>query len=130
MIRPHFLYEDRTKIPKELLNENTTVSKNLKSSSTSFGGEGLDKDLSEARCVIGYNSNTLIETTLLGIPTITLDPLSHAYGVSNHSFTDYWNNYKRFERDQWAWDLSYMQWTWEEINTGSAWSHLKGIYFE
>jgi len=130
VIRPHFLYKDRTKIPEELLDENITISKNLKSSSTSFGGEGLDKDLSEARCVIGYNSNTLIETTLLGIPTITLDPLSHAYKVSHHSFTDYWDNYRRFERDQWAWDLSYMQWTLEEINNGTAWGHLKGVYFE
>jgi len=129
VIRPHPLYENRTKIDLSKLGLNVFISSNLRSSSTANGGEGLAKDLEKVFFVVGYNSNTLIETIMAGIPTVTIDKEAHSYSASLHSVRDIFLVDYRKSREQWLYDLSYTQWTHEEMENGKAWEHIKGVYF-
>jgi hypothetical protein len=131
VIRPHPLYSDRTKLDRKIFSmfDNVELSSNLQSSSTANGGEGLEKDLEGISFIVGYNSNTLIETVMKGIPTVTIDSDAHSHPVSVAPNKIYdFNEYSK-DRMQWLYDLSYCQWTDKEIQNGTTWAHLKRVYF-
>ncbi|HSG32529.1 MAG TPA: hypothetical protein VLB82_13415, partial [Thermodesulfobacteriota bacterium] len=131
IIRPHPLYPDRTKMNRSTFQqfENVKLSSNLKSSSTANGGEGLEEDLKDVAFVVGYNSNTLVETIMRGIPTVTIDKDAHSYKMSTHPNKIFSEPDYAKDRMQWLYDLSYTQWTSAEIERGKTWKHLKGVYF-
>jgi len=84
----------------------------------------LDDDLSGARCCITYNSNAGVMAVMAGVPTITMDRGAMAWNVSSHNpqfslMTD---------RDEWAHDMAYSQWTLQEIEQGLAWEHLQPVW--
>jgi len=76
-----------------------------------FGAE-----LSNAHCVVNWSSNPAIETVLAGVPVFT-GPDSLAYAVANHSFDTIEAPIKP-DRQQWANDLAYTEWTVDEIAKG------------
>jgi len=93
--------------------------------------KSLEEDFKDAWAVVGYNSNSLVESTLEGIPTFPLSEESVVWDVSNKNKLE--NIEKPFidiDRTQWCYDAGYMLWSLEEINNGIAWEHLKGVYFK
>ena len=80
-----------------------------------------------------------MESVLSGVPAIVLDDRSIAHPVSvqipltaNLSKSDLIKNPTDscfdVRRHLWLADLSYMQWTLEEIESGDAWAHLNSVY--
>ena len=86
--------------------------------------DGLYIDFKDAWCVVGFNSNALTVSVCEGIPTFSQDPSSMAWECSNKDLKDI-DNPKTFDRQQWLYDLSYGQWTEEEVSQGRMWDHLR-----
>jgi hypothetical protein len=86
----------------------------------------LAKSLSKATGLFTFNSNASVDAVLSGIPTCVCDIGSMTWTVSAH-----WQRlpfeFIRPDRTQWLRDLSYCQWTADEIESGLAWEHLKPI---
>lgn len=87
----------------------------------------LDGSLSEALAVASmvctYNSNSGVDGVLAGVPTVTSDQGSMAWDVTSHDpgylITP--------DRSEWCEKMAYTQWSPEEIQSGLAWEHLKGV---
>ena len=91
------------------------------------GGDGLVNDLKGAKICVGFNSNALTDAVLEGVPTLSLDPSSMAYPVSNKYIRNI-ESPEPFDRTQWLCNLGYTQWREDEIKQGLPWEHLKGKY--
>jgi len=91
----------------------------------------LQSDLKGAYCTVSYSSGSSIDSVLAGIPTIAMDPGNFAYGISSNyiEHIDGDNLRKAEDRDilQWMNNLSYSQWSVEEMASGRVWQHLKPI---
>jgi hypothetical protein len=95
------------------------------------GGKSLEEDFNNAWAVVGYNTNALVESTLEGIPTFPLSDESVVWNISNQNKLENIENPNvNIDRTQWCYDAGYMLWTKEEISNGTAWEHLKGVYFD
>jgi hypothetical protein len=82
----------------------------------------LEEDFDRAAVVVTMNSNTGVDAVLAGVPTVTCDVGAMAWDVS---FRDVDSMGDMPDRQQWAWNLGYCQWTQDEIASGEAWEHLK-----
>jgi hypothetical protein len=82
----------------------------------------LAEALSGASQVITVNSNSAVDAVLAGVPTVTLDRGSMAWPVTSHSI---WSPLCYTDREQWAYDMAYCQWTLDEMRSGDAWAHIK-----
>lgn len=89
-----------------------------------MGGE-LDAALRGAALVIAWNSNSLVDAVLAGVPVIACDRGSMAWPVAAHEIGA---EPIRPDRTQWLHDLAYTQWTLDEIASGLAWGHLRQRY--
>jgi len=83
----------------------------------------LAKDLSSAHAVVTFNSNSAVEALIEGKPVFAFDPGSMVWSLCNKNLSkleepEYPN------RQQWARDLAYCQWTPYEMRKGLAWRHL------
>ena len=83
----------------------------------------LDQDLAGAHAVVTFNSNTGVDSVIAGIPTFTVDPGAMAWEVSDHDLSEI-EKPNFYDRQQWANNLAYTQWTMAEMAGGWAWSHL------
>lgn len=84
----------------------------------------LAQDLAGAGLCVVYNSTASVEAVLAGVPTVTIDPGAMAWPVAAHALdappiTP--------DREPWAWDLAWTQWSLEEIAAGDAWAQLAPI---
>lgn len=81
----------------------------------------LQDALDRAFLVVTYNSNSGVDAVVKGVPAISMDHGSMAWGVTGHSLSD------RImpDREQWAVTLAHCQWTPDEIDTGAYWERLK-----
>ena len=79
-------------------------------------------ELRDYDVAITWSSTSAVESVLCGVPTVALDQSSIAWPVCSHRLTD-----PLFlgDRDQWAYDLAYRQWTHDELSDGTAWEWLK-----
>lgn len=80
--------------------------------------------LNKAAIVVTFNSNTGVDALLAGVPVYAEDEGSMVYSVASHKvgqtlFPD---------RRQWANDLAYCQWTFDEYCNGLAVEHLLRNY--
>ena len=130
VIRPHPFRLDTTLnmlLTIDTVFENIEISTNqseLIIESGGGGGSGFKKDMEDAYCAVGLNSNALTETVMAGIPTFSLCSGSMAWPVSNH-YIKYINSpIMEFDREQWLYNLSYCQWREDEIVQGLPWEHL------
>lgn len=85
----------------------------------------LEQALSNAWCVVTYNSNSGVDAILNGIPAFVIDyegSMSKPIAMTDFNLI---NNPQRFDRTQWANNIAYAQWSPEEIENGTAWEHLK-----
>jgi hypothetical protein len=81
----------------------------------------LAADLRGAALCVTYNSTTGVEAVLAGVPTVTLDAGAMAWPVASHRLGD---PASRPEREPWAHDLAWAQWSLDEIASGETWAHL------
>ena len=89
------------------------------------GGRFLQKDLDDAQAVVGWTSNSLTEAACYGIPTYSLSKGAMVSPLSRKPFSQIEEITKMPDRQQWLNDLSYCQWTYDEVISGQAWNHIK-----
>lgn len=131
IIRPHMKTGTKAYIKTITNMDQVTVSKRWHSRGQFEGGKGLRKDLNGAWFVVAYNSNTLTQAVLEGIPSICFNPDGMAYPAC----LPYVNiskphKAKDIDRTQWLHNSAYTQWTIAEIRDGQAWDHLKSVVGE
>lgn len=94
----------------------------------------LQDDLKGAYCTVSYSSGSAIDSVLAGIPTIAMDPGNFTYGISSNFIEHIEGDKLRLARDedvkQWLYNLSYSQWSVDEMASGRVWQHLKPIIDE
>lgn len=78
--------------------------------------------LGGAEFVVAWNSNSAVDAVLAGVPAVVMDRGSMAWPVAGHSLCAL---PPQPEREQWAHELAYAQWTHAEMASGEAWAHLK-----
>jgi hypothetical protein len=78
----------------------------------------LEADLAGAAVCVTYNSTTGVEAVLAGVPTMTLDEGAMAWPVASHGLAE---PLVTPDRDAWAADLAWCQWSVEELASGAAW---------
>jgi len=83
----------------------------------------LKEDLDNCWAVVALNSNALVEAVIEGVPIFACNDGSMAQGVSNN-LVDL-DNPRLHDREQWAYNLAYSQWTTREMKKGLTWEHLK-----
>lgn len=74
----------------------------------------LDQVLDNAALAVTWNSNSGVDAVLAGVPTIVADEGSMLYHMTEHTP----GIYPRFNRTQWAYQLSWRQWDLDEIAKG------------
>jgi hypothetical protein len=82
----------------------------------------LEDALSRARVVVTWNSNVGVDAVLAGKPTIAFDCGSMAWPVAAHHayIVDV-----EPDRERWAAELAWRQWTANELRNGTAWAHVR-----
>ena len=80
----------------------------------------LYRELDGAKLVVTCSSTVGVDAIMYGKPTIAMHPCSMVYKLCKDTTTP--------DRTQWVKDLSYCQWTREEISNGDTWDHLKKKY--
>lgn len=85
-----------------------------------------DDDLEDCYCVIAYSSGLSIDAIDNGIPVIAMDQANFAYDISSHYIEDI-NDLKfadNKEKAAWYNEMSFSQWSTQEIQEGTVWMHL------
>lgn len=88
-----------------------------------YSTEPLMVDLQNAHCVVSCNSNACVEGVIEGVPAIVTDEGSMVWEIASRSLDEV-GSPKMADREQWANDLAYAQWTIPELRSGEAWAHL------
>ncbi len=83
----------------------------------------LDKALAKASVAVMYNASPGVKAIIAGVPCVIMNEQSIAYPMAGHTPT---LTPPKPDREQWAYDLAYTQWTEAEIISGAVWEHLKG----
>jgi len=109
--------------------ENIFVSENLTKGGAQ-GGEGLHKDITNAYCVVTYNSLSGVEAVEEGIPTFALHNGSMVWPVAHKNLKDIESLKYDIDTTQWCNDIAYTQWNFEEQRRGESWAHLKPLIFK
>jgi hypothetical protein len=85
-----------------------------------------EDDLENCHAIVTFSSTSSALAVLEGIPIFSMDAGSIAHRISNTALTpELIENPVWYEREQWAYDLAYAQWTAEEFETGQAWRQLR-----
>jgi hypothetical protein len=90
---------------------------------TSSRGRSLEQDLEGAWACVTFSSNAAVDAALAGIPVFACDEGSMALAIANRDLSDI-DRPAMPDREQWAFDLAYAQWTLEEFANGACWQHL------
>lgn len=85
--------------------------------------ESLAEDLRNAWCVVTYNSNSAVESAILGIPVFAFDRGSMALPIANRAL-EHIESPMAPDRQAWLNNLAYTQWTLHEMSLGLPWLHL------
>jgi len=104
------------------LTDNLTVGGNQ-------GGAGLDADLKNAYCVVTYNSLSILESVINGIPVFAMDGGSMAYPIAHKDLSQIENLKYDIDLQDWKNKIAYTMWNSKEVHSGECWAHLKSVYF-
>lgn len=87
--------------------------------------QGVDvaESFAGLHCVVAHHSNVAVDALINGIPCIC--PEGAASVLSDHDIADVETPCMPDGREQWAADLSYCQFSVEEMQTGRAWELIK-----
>jgi hypothetical protein len=91
---------------------------------TQFSVRSYADDLDFAWAVVTWNSTSAGLAVLKGIPVIAMDQGSIAWPVAESDLNRIAEP-RMPDREQWAFNLAYSQWTLEEIASGLVWERLK-----
>lgn len=83
----------------------------------------LSDDLQNAWAAVTFNSNSGVEALVAGVPVFAFDEGSMIWSICNKSLSDI-ESPAMPDRTQWLNDLSYTQWTLDEMKAGLTWKHL------
>jgi hypothetical protein len=83
----------------------------------------LEADCQFADVIVGHSGTALFEAIKNGTPVICTDPLNECMPVCS-TFEE---PLYRGDREQWLHEMSYKQWSLDEIASGEMWEHLKDI---
>ena len=111
VFRPHPV-KQRTNLIK-----NVILSKNL--------NKDIKSDFQNCHLVCAFNSNSAVEATIEGIPTLTLDEGCMVKPDTNTLNIDSVYSPKTFDRELWKNNLAYSQWNIKEMLSGEALRHIK-----
>lgn len=88
-----------------------------------YSTKPIVNDLVGAHCVVAFNSNSTVEGVIEGVPAVVCDKGAMAWDVAGHSLGEVAAPPME-DREAWAADLAYSQWTLDEMRSGEAWEHL------
>jgi hypothetical protein len=98
--------------------------------SFSFGNvKTVQEELKTAYCTVSYTSGSAIDSILAGVPVLAVDPGNFAFDISSHYVEDI-ENLKLADTavvNQWINNLSFSQWSIDEMQNGEAMTHLLPI---
>ena len=86
-------------------------------------------NIAGAYCSVAYSSGSSVDSVLHGVPTVAADPGNFAWDISTNYLEDI-EKIKLATKDdinQWLNNLSYSQWSPEEMHNGTAWKHLSSL---
>lgn len=83
----------------------------------------IQEALVDTYAVVAYNSNALVDATIAGVPTFCLGEGSMVQGVTNTDLSLI-DTPERPEREQWAYDLAWRQYTINEIREALPWKYI------
>jgi hypothetical protein len=89
----------------------------------------LIDSIKEAFCIISYNSNSLVDSLLEGIPVITLSNISIIYDITENDINNINNIYIPSKKIilQKLYDISYLQYSLDEFRDGTAIKYAKKL---
>lgn len=88
-----------------------------------YSTKPIAEDLKNAWACVTFNSNSAVEAAIQGIPVFAFDEGSMVWPIANKRL-DKIETPEMPDREQWLNDLSYAQWTMQEMREGKAWQHL------
>jgi len=128
-LHPKFAHKTNTTFFENLEIKNKVYfSDNIKETTMS-SSKDIYKDFEDAKAVVSFSSNGLIESVCEGVPTIALSPTSFARPVSYHNLKILREKDLKcdFDRTQWLYDCAYTQWKMSEINEGTVHRRLLDV---
>lgn len=104
--RPHPLdkFGSRIKIPKAKLDVKRPITESL----------------TNAAAIMAFNSNSLIDGVMAGVPPIAFDKGTMVWDLCAKNYEPL----KRLDREDWGRKMGYTQWNLEEIENGTAIKHI------
>lgn len=91
--------------------------------------ENLIPTIKSCFCTVAYSSGLSVESALLGIPAFALSKSNFAYRLGNNHIKNI-EKPKYNDRQQWLNNLSYAQWSLQEIEKGLPWQHLREVFLK
>lgn len=82
----------------------------------------LHEALIDAAAAVAWNSNSLVDAALFGVPVLAGDAGSMAWPVAGHGLSE---SPRLGERANWAHRLAWCQWLEEEIASGASWEAVR-----
>ncbi len=94
----------------------------------SYEDKTIEEELKNCHALVTYSSNAAMDAVLAGVPAFVLGP-SIAKPVANTDLAQIESPFfpSDSQRRQWAYDLAYCQWNFEEIKNGALWKDLNGV---
>lgn len=83
----------------------------------------LEVELADAWAVVTHHSNVASDGLVAGVPAFVWHGVAAPLGLHDLAKIE-WPYYPE-EREQWLNDLSYCQWSTDEMRSGQCWRHLK-----
>lgn len=87
--------------------------------------ENLFDMIDNAYATVTYSSGFGVDSVIRGVPTIAMDPGNFAYSLGNNKLSQINDLVRTSDREQWLYNLSWAQWSRDEIKSGEAWRHIK-----
>lgn len=85
----------------------------------------LAQELDQAWAVVTHHSNAAVEAVLAGVPAFCWYGVGVDMAARRLSLIEEPHYPTRPEREQWAADIAYTQWSVAEMRTGAPWHHLR-----
>lgn len=85
----------------------------------------VERALAQAHCVVTHHSNVGCDALLEGVPVFSKYGAASVLGPYNLENVE--KPYYPENREQWAANLCYSQWTIHEMMSGECWQHLKSV---
>lgn len=90
---------------------------------------GVDGDvgrwLEKCHAVVTHHSNVSVDAILAGVPVFCWDGVATAPGKASSDLSQIETPPEAVDREQWAADIAWTQWSVPEMRSGAAWRYLK-----